>query len=128
MNEVLLDSNIFLRHFLQDIQPQSELATSVITEIEDGKKTGFISILVINETIWILRKFYKIERSRLYSQLISLLQINNIKVIEVQKKILFRILETMKKRDIDFTDVYLYEIRGKREVVSFDQDFKKLKN
>lgn len=128
MNELLLDSNIFLRHFLQDIRSQSLDATTVISEVEKGEKVGFISILVINEVIWILKRFYKIDRRHYLPELIKILHINNIKIIEVKKEVLLRILEKMKPREIDFTDVYLSEIAGNRKVVSFDKDFKKLGN
>lgn len=126
MNEFLLDSNIFLRHLLQDIPSQSEYATNLITEIERGEKIGFVSILVINEVIWILKTFYKINRKHFIPQLVKLLQINSIKVVEIKKEVLFRILEKMKQRQIDFTDLYLAEIAEDKKVISFDKDFKKL--
>ena len=126
MNEVLLDSNILLRHLLQDIPPQARVATELIDAIEKGNKVGYISILVINEVIWILKRFYKIERQNYIPQILKLLQINNIKIIEIKKKSLNKILETMKKREIDFPDIYLSEIAGTRIIASFDQDFERL--
>ncbi|HSW96330.1 MAG TPA: PIN domain-containing protein [Candidatus Saccharimonadales bacterium] len=128
MNELLLDSNIILRHLLQDIPLQSTNATELIDSIEKGEKVGFLSILVINEVIWILKRFYKIERKNFLPQLITILQINNIKCLEIKKANLIKILERMKKREIDFTDVYLSEIAGNRKIASFDKDFKKLIN
>lgn len=128
MNEILLDSNIFLRHFLQDIPSQSQKATAIIAEIEKGEKVGYLSILVVNEVIWILKRFYQVERKDYISQLLKILHINNIKVVEVKKEILLKMFEKMKKREIDFTDIYLSEIAGSRKIISFDKDFEKLKN
>ena len=128
MNEVLLDSNVLLRHFLQDIPTQAQEATELIEAIENGNKVGYISILVINEVIWILKRFYKIERKDYIPQLLKILQINNIKVIEIKKDSLNQILERMKKREIDFTDIYLSAIAENRKIVSFDKDFGKLGN
>lgn len=128
MSELLLDSNILLRHLLQDIPSQSQKATAMIAEIEKGKKTGFLSILVINEVIWILKRFYRIRRIVFIPQLLKILHINNIKVIEIKKQALIKILEKMKNKEIDFTDVYLSEIAGNRAIASFDADFEKLKN
>jgi predicted nucleic acid-binding protein len=128
MNEVLLDSNILLRHLLQDIPPQAHEATELIDAIEKGDKIGYISILVINEVIWILKRFYKIERKDYLPQLLKILQINNIKVIEIKKESLNNILEKMKKKEIDFTNIYLSKIAGTRKIASFDQDFEKLGN
>ena len=120
MNEVLLDSNILLRHLLQDIPIQSEEATELINSLEKGEKIGYISILVVNEVIWILKRFYKIERKNYIPQLLKILQINSIKCVEIKKETLSNILERMKKREIDFTDVYLAEIAGNRKIASFD--------
>lgn len=128
MSELLLDSNILLRHFLQDIPLQSQKATAIIAGVEKGEKTGFLSILVINEVIWILKRFYRIRRIVFIPQLLKILHINNIKVIEIKKQTLINILEKMKKKEIDFTDVYLSEIAGNRAIASFDADFEKLKN
>lgn len=128
MTEILLDSNVLLRHFLHDIPTQSQKATTIITEIENGEKIGFLSILVINEVIWILRRYYYIKRRDYITQLLKLLQINTIKIVEIKKEVLIKILEKMKKREIDFTDVYLAEIAEDREIASFDKDFEKLKN
>lgn len=128
MNELLLDSNVLLRHFLQDIPSQSQKATAIIAEVEKGEKIGFLSILVVNEVIWILRRFYHVKRKDYIPQLLKILHINNIKVIEIKKEVLLKILEKMKRREIDFTDVYLIEIAQDRSIVSFDRDYEKLKN
>ncbi len=77
--------------------------------------------------IWIFKRFYKIERKDYLPQLLKLLQLNNIKVIEVKRERLTKILEAMKKREIDFTDIYLSDIAGSQKIVSFDQGFDILK-
>lgn len=128
MSEVFLDTNIILRHFLQDIPEQSEKAGKIIEEIEKGERVGFLSVLVVNELIWILKRFYNLKRKVYIPQILKILQINNIKIVEIKKQILIAILEKMKKREVDFTDVYLHQIAGKRRVLSFDQDFQKLEN
>lgn len=126
MNEIILDSNILLRHFLHDIPAQATKATQLIESIEKGEKIGYLSLLVVNEVIWILKRFYKIKRKEYLPVLLTLLQLNNIKVLEVKKETLKNIFEKMKKREADFTDVYLAEIVGNRTIVSFDKDFEKL--
>ena len=127
MNEIILDSNILLRHFLQDIPQQSRHATEFIASIEKGEKIGYLSILVINEVIWILKKFYQIERKQYLPQLLTLLHLPSLKCLEIKKETLIVILEKMKQREIDFTDVYLFEIAGNRKIASFDHDFEKLR-
>lgn len=126
MNDLFLDSNIFLRHFLQDIPSQSPKATAIISEIEKGEKVGHVSILVVNEVLWILKRFYHVQRKDYISQIVKILHINNMKVVEIKKEILLKILEKMKKREIDFIDVYLSEIAGSKTIVSFDKNFQKM--
>ena len=128
MTEIILDTNILLRHFLGDIPDQSQKATKIITELEESQTIGFLSILVINELIWILKRFYNLPRKTYVPQILKILQINNIKILEIKKELLIKILQNMKKREIDFTDVYLAEIANNRKIVSFDKDLQRLQS
>lgn len=126
MNQKIIDTNIFLRHLLQDIPDQSTIATSIISDIEDGKMTGLVSILVINELIWILEKYYELNRSVYIPKLIKLLNLDHLKVMEVKKELLERVLEKMRNKKIDFTDIYLREVGKENQILSFDKDFEKI--
>lgn len=126
MNQKIIDTNIFLRHLLQDIPDQSKIATSVISDIEDGKMTGLMSILVVNELIWILEKYYFLKRSIYIPKLIKILNLDHLKMMEVKKELIERVLEKMRNKKIDFTDVYLMEAGREAQILSFDKDFDKL--
>lgn len=119
-----LDTNIFLRHLLQDIPGQSEQASAIISNIEEGKITGFLSILVLNELIWILERYYKIDRKIFLNKILSLIHLEYLKIIETKKEIIIKSLNKMKEKKIDFTDVYLSQIALKSEILSFDKDLK----
>jgi len=124
--EVILDSNIFIRFFIKDIKDQFEKATDIFNQIEEDKIKGFISILVVNEVIWILENFYELKKAIYLPQLIKILSLRNIKVMEVKKKILLSILERMRLTSYDFTDIYLFAIKEYKEILSFDRDFVKI--
>lgn len=126
MNQRIIDTNIILRHLLQDIPEQSETATAIINDIEDEKITGLVSILVINELIWILENYYSLKRNIFIPKLIKLLQLNHLKIIEAKKEQIAQVLEKMRKKKIDFTDFYLKEVRQDIPILSFDKDFKRL--
>lgn len=126
MNQLYLDTNVLLRYFLGDIPDQFEEVKKLIEEIEKGDKTGFLSILVINELIWILEKYYHLKRTVYIPKLIKLFFIDGIKIMELKKDTLIKILEMMQKKNIDFTDMYLAHIAPIEQIVSFDRDFKKL--
>lgn len=127
MDQKVIDTNIFLRHLLQDIPDQSETATNIISDIENGKTTGLLSILVINELIWILEKYYSLKRSVYIPKIIKLLYLDHLKIMEVKKELIKRVLEKMLNKKFDFTDIYLKEAGKKNQILSFDKDLEKLK-
>lgn len=126
MDQKLIDTNIFLRHLLQDVPDQSQIATNIISEIEDGKMIGLVSILIINELIWILEKYYGLKRNIYIPKLLKLLNLDHLKIIEAKKELIEGILEKMRKKKIDFTDIYLKEVGKENQILSFDKDFAKI--
>lgn len=127
MNEVILDTNIFIRFLVKDVSSQLENARRIFEEIEKGKIKGLVSVLVINEIIWILENFYEIERKVYIPKLLTLLSLKYLKIIEVKKGLIAKILQKMQEKKYDFTDIYLSEIQEKRRIFSFDKDLEKLK-
>lgn len=125
MKELYLDTNVVLRYLLGDIPDQFQEAKKIIEAIEKGDTTGFLSILVINELIWILENYYHLKRNVYIPKLLKLFLIDRIKILEVKKDILTKILERMQKQKIDFTDLYLAHSVPKQQIVSFDEDLKK---
>ncbi|SRR5258708_4639022 len=126
MKKIIIDTNVLLRFFLKDIPEQVEKTEQVMQAIEDNRMRGLISILVMNELIWILRTYYKLDKSVYLPQIQKLLAFKNIQIIEVDKQVIKSILDIMFTKNIDFTDVYLSAIKGNNEVFSFDRNFKKL--
>lgn len=126
MSEVILDSNIFLRHLLQDIPSQSAKTKEIFEQIEKGAKKGLVSILVINEIIWVLEKYYKLKRNVYIPKVLKLFYLEHIKIIEVKKDLVMKVLEKMKKQKYDFTDIYLAYIAQGEKIASFDKDFTKI--
>lgn len=126
MKELILDTNVFIRFLIKDVPSQFEKAQKIFEKIEKQEAKGLVSILVINEIIWILENFYELRREIYLPQLLKLLALKNIKVIEVKKNLLVRILQQMQKQKFDFTDIYLSQIAGDKKIFTFDKDFKKL--
>lgn len=124
MKANILDTNIFIRLLIGDIPTQLETAKKIFKEIESGKYQGLVSILVLNEIIWITEHFYKVKRSVYLPQILQLLALKNLKVIEAKKPIIITILKRMLQKKIDFTDIYLMELanRTKKPIFSFDRD------
>lgn len=127
MSETLLDTNIFIRFFIKDIDDQFLKSFKIFEKIEKGELEGLISILVINEIIWILENYYELKREIYIPELLKLLALKKMKIVEVSKNLVIKILQLMQDRKIDFTDFYLSEISDTKQVLSFDKDFEKLK-
>lgn len=127
MSEVLLDTNIFIRFFIKDIEDQFLKSFKIFEKIEKGELEGLVSILVINEIIWIMENYYELKREVYIPELLKLLALKKMKIVEVSKNLVIKILQLMQDRKIDFTDFYLSEISDTKQVLSFDKDFEKLK-
>lgn len=126
MKNFILDTNIFARLIVKDVSSQLETSRQLFKEIEKGKIKGWVSILVIDELIWVLENYYHIERSLYLPQILNLLALKDISIIEVKKTIIVEILRKMGTTKIDFTDLYLVETAGDKKIVSFDKDLQKI--
>lgn len=128
MTTVWLDSNIFLRQLCADVPKQHQQANAIFKAIEDKQLKGLVSILVINEVLWILENFYELNRDDFADKLLKLLALKNIKIVELSKKDGLKLLKKWSETSVDLTDIYLAQ--GSKDkshpVASFDQDFKKL--
>lgn len=124
MKELVLDTNIFIRYFIEDIPSQYKESRKIFEDIENGKVKGLVSILVVNEIIWILENYYEIKRSVYIPKLLQIFALNNLKIIEISKDVLILILKSMETSRLDFTDLYLLHTNKKEKIVSFDKDLK----
>lgn len=126
MKKAFIDSNIIIRLFAKDHEQQFFHAQKIIRDIEQDAVQGLISILVVNEILWILENFYDLKRATFVPWLLQLISLRNIKIIEIKKDLLITILKHMEKQKIDFTDLYLFYTAGKTPIMSFDKDFQKI--
>ncbi len=125
MRDIVLDTNIFIRYFTQDVVSQYKIARQIFENIEGNNVRGLISILVVNEIIWIMDRHYRIDRTVYLPKLIRLLLLEHAEIIEIDKNLLIKILQVMQKTNLDFTDLYLLYTTDKTKIYSFDKDFKK---
>lgn len=126
MKKIYIDSNIFIRLLTSDVKNQFLEAYDLLKKIENTQIRGSVSILVINEVIWILENYYELKRNKFMKELVKLLALKNIQIVEIRKERIMQILSLMVINNIDFTDLYLKEIAGKEQIFSFDRDFQKI--
>lgn len=95
-------------------------------DIEEEKCVGYISILVVDEIIWVMEQYYGFKRSEYIPKLCQIFALNNVKIIETKKDIILGIFQKMEKTNIDFTDYYLATLANQTPILSFDKDFEKI--
>lgn len=119
---ILVDTNIILRLLIGDIPDQKKLAQEIFRKLDRGQIKVAVSLLVINELIWICERFYKLSRHQYLPILRRLFSERGLVILEIKKNILIDMLEDLENSKLDFTDLYLLKV-GKNsnfEVKTFD--------
>jgi predicted nucleic acid-binding protein len=128
MAEQFLDTNILLRHFLQDVPDQSARATELIRRVEAGDVQVHISDIVIFEVVFTLTRSYRHPKAAVRDAVLALLDLPGF--ILPGKRRFHRVFDLYVDLNISFADAYhvvLMEQQKLEEVVSFDRDFDRVK-
>jgi predicted nucleic-acid-binding protein len=70
-----LDTNILVRHIMQDDPLQSPKATRIIERRLSEESPGFISVATMLETAWVLENIYGLSRLELARAIETILQV-----------------------------------------------------
>jgi predicted nucleic-acid-binding protein len=58
-----IDTNVLVRYFTQDDPRQSPLAKRFIDDTLTREARGYVNLVTLAETVWVLRRVYGIERN-----------------------------------------------------------------
>lgn len=117
-----LDTNVLLRHLLQDNQEQSSRATAFLARIERGEIKVRLTDTVIFETVFILQRQYRVSRSEIRDSLLPLIQLPGI--VLPGKRRFGQVFDLYVDLNVSFADAYhavLMQRLKLGEVVSFDK-------
>lgn len=92
-----LDTNVLVRYFAQDHPIQSHKATQLIERQLTIEEPGFVSVVAMTETVWVLERAYDLTGRELASVIERMLQ-SEVLVIEHEQEV--------------FTAVMLRQSRG----------------
>ena len=81
-----LDTNILVRYLTQDDPVQSRKATEIIEGELTEENPGFISIVAIVETVWVLDRAYNLSSHKIAAVLERILQID-VLVVENEQEV-----------------------------------------
>lgn len=117
-----LDTNILVRYFAQDDPMQSPRAIDLIEHRLREDNPGFVSIVAMVETVWVLERSYGLAADELAAIIERLLQAP-VLVIENEIEV-FTAIATLREGRGDFADALLGELglkAGCSVTFTFDQ-------
>ena len=125
---VFVDTNVFLRFFVNDVATQYEKARVLFEAAETGKVKLETSELVIAEVVWVLESFYGFSRKEISEVLSTLLSSRNLKIASHAR--MNEAVRLHAAGNMDFIDAYnIAYVRSKEysKVATFDsKHFKKV--
>lgn len=120
-----LDTNVLVRYLALDDPVQSRRAAAVIEEALSREEGVFISVIVLCETVWVLRGYYKLSKQRIIQVLDALLMEKGFE-LEARPDV-HKALAEYRCSSGDFADYLIgFTARSHRcsTVVTFDQGLK----
>jgi len=119
-----LDTNILLRHLLQDHPEQSPRATAYLARIEGGEVRVRIAETVIFETVFTLQRQYGHPKAAIRDNVLPLIELPGI--VLPGKRRFRQVFDLYVDLNLSFVDAY-HAVFMKQlklsEIVSFDKQF-----
>ena len=119
-------ANVLLRFLTGEPKDLAGKAAGLMARAEHGEIVIVVSPLVVAETVWVLRSFYRHSLADIAGVLVPLMGADGIKVED--RETLIRAVELARDKNVDFVDAVLalHAARRGEPVCSFDEDFKRL--
>ena len=80
-----LDTNVLVRYIAQDDPVQSPIATRIIEDRLTEEHPGFISLVTMAETVWVLDRSYGLSAAEIAAAVERILQIDTLAVQNEQE-------------------------------------------
>lgn len=115
-----LDTNVVVRHLVQDERDQSAQASAVIDTFTETEP-GYLSLVTVVELYWVLRRAYKVDTLRCAELIGGLLDARELRVGQDQ---IIRAALIASRDGPDFADAVIAELgraAGCEHMVTFDR-------
>jgi predicted nucleic-acid-binding protein len=80
-----LDTNVLVRYFAQDDPLQSAKATAIIERRLTEEEPGFVSIVAVAETVWVLGSIYALSAQEIATVVERMLQVDTLVIQNEQQ-------------------------------------------
>jgi predicted nucleic-acid-binding protein len=117
-----LDTNILVRYLTEDDPVQSAKATEILERRLTGKNPGFVSVVAMVETVWVLDRAYFLTAREIATAIERLLQID-VLAIENEQEV-FTAMVALKQGRGSFADALIAELGtrvGCTRTLTFDR-------
>jgi len=123
-----IDTNVLVRFLVKDDEAQANLVQKKFKEAEEGRKSFYVPLLVLLETIWVLESVYEIQRNALVDAIndLTLMPVIEFEAMPAIQSFIF----SAKKTTADLPDLLIgHSARhsGCEIVLTFDKKASKTK-
>lgn len=119
-----LDTNVLLRHLLQDHPEQSPKATAYLQRIEQGELKVRTADTVIFELVFTLQRYYRQPKAKIREVVLPLIELTG--VVLPGKRRFRKVFDLYVNLNLPFADAYhaaLMEQLHLIEIATFDREF-----
>jgi predicted nucleic-acid-binding protein len=117
-----LDTNVIVRYLTQDDPVQSRLAANLIEKRLTVEEPGFVSIVAMVETVWVLDRSYGLTGVEQAAAIERMLQVDVLHIQHEQE--VFTAMVAVKQGRGSFADALIAELAARAgcdHTVTFDQ-------
>ena|SRR5438067_802270 len=118
---IALDTNILVRYLTQDDRVQSPMATKIIERQLSEENPGFVSIVAMVETVWVLDRAYGFAAHEIATAVERMLQAD-VLVVENEQEV-FTAMTAVKDEKGSFADAVIAQLgarAGCSRTLTFD--------
>lgn len=123
-----LDTNVLVRYLAQDDDAQAQLATRIIEGELTEEHPGFISLVTMVETVWVLERVYGLTKQETAAAVERILQADALLVQNEQE--VFTAMIALRRGSGSFSDALigaLGEWAGCTATLTFDRKARRLR-
>lgn len=117
-----LDTNILVRYLAQDDPAQSSVASEVIERRLSEANPGFVSLVAMVETVWVLERAYRVAQHDIAAAIEAMLQAD-VLVVESEQEV-FTAMIAFKEEQGAFADALIGALgasAGCSRTLTFDE-------
>jgi predicted nucleic-acid-binding protein len=117
-----LDANILVRYFTQDDPVQAAIATEVIEHRLSEEEPGFISVVAMAATVWVLDRHYGFSREQI-AHAIETMLVTDVLIVEDESEV-FTAMIALRQGRGEFADALIGALCAKAgcsRILTFDQ-------